>query len=223
MALLENKKFSLFWVIVDMGKGEKVFRECKKLGTTGGTFFLGKGTVRSHFLNLLGLDESRKEILIMAIDEELDEVFHRELTEKFSLDKPNHGIAFSMPIKRLVGIKGLEYISNPEKQGGENMGHDAIFTIVDKGLSEEVVDAAKSAGATGGTVIHGRGAGVHEKAKLFNIEIEPEKEIVLILSEDTKTDAIVEAIKERINIDKPGAGILFVLDVKSVSGLISQN
>ena len=63
MNQLENKKFSLFWVIVDLGKGEKVFRESKKLGATGGTFFLGKGTVRNHFLNLLGFDESKKEIL----------------------------------------------------------------------------------------------------------------------------------------------------------------
>ncbi len=223
MVLPENKKFSLFWVIVDMGKAEKVFRECKNLGATGGTFFLGKGTVRSHLLNLLGLDESKKEILIMAIEEELEEVFHEELTNKFSLDKPNHGIAFSMPIKRLVGIKGSEYISKPEKRGGEDMGYDAIFTIVDKGLAEDVLEAAKSAGSTGGTVIHGRGSGVHEKAKLFNIEIEPEKEIVLILSETAKTDYIVEAIKEKLNIDKPGAGILFVLDVNRTSGLISQN
>jgi len=90
-------------------------------------------------------------------------------------------------------------------------------------LAEDVLEAAKSAGSTGGTVIHGRGSGVHEKAKLFNIEIEPEKEIVLILSETAKTDYIVEAIKEKLNIDKPGAGILFVLDVNRTSGLISQN
>ena len=184
-----------------MGRGEKVFRESKKLGATGGTFFLGRGTIRSHFLNLLGFDEAKKEILIMAIDEKLDQVFHEELSKKFCLDKPDHGIAFSMPIKRLVGIKGSDYISNVKKRGGEDMGHDAIFTIVDRGLSEDVIEAAKSAGATGGTVIHGRGSGTHEKAKLFNIEIEPEKDIVLILSESIKTDAIVEAIKEKLDIE----------------------
>jgi nitrogen regulatory protein PII len=219
MTQLENKKFSLFWVIVDLGKGEKVFREAKKLGATGGTFFLGKGTIKSHFLNLLGFDEAKKEILVMAIDEKLEEVFHQELDRKFSFHKLNHGITFSMPIKRIVGIKGLDYEPNLKSRGGEEMGFEAIITIVDRGLSEDVIEAAKSAGATGATVIHGRGSGTHEKAKLFNIEIEPEKEIVLILAESTIADAIVEAIKERVNIDKPGVGILFVLDVKQAVGL----
>ncbi len=219
MTQSESKNFSLFWVIVDLGKGEKVFREAKKLGTTGGTFFLGKGTIRSHFLNLLGFERAKKEILIMAIDEKLEKVFHEELCKKFSLDKPDHGIAFSMPIKRIVGIKGGDYVSNPEGRGEKDMEYEAIFTIVDRGMSDEVIEAAKSAGATGGTIIHGRGSGSHEKAKLFNIEIEPEKEIILILSESTKSDAIVEAIREKVNIDKPGVGILFVLDVNKAVGL----
>lgn len=223
MTQSESKNFSLFWVIVDLGKGEKVFREAKKLGTTGGTFFLGKGTIRSHFLNLLGFERAKKEILIMAIDEKLEKVFHEELCKKFSLDKPDHGIAFSMPIKRIVGIKGGDCVSNPEGRGEKDMEYEAIFTIVDRGMSDEVIEAAKSAGATGGTIIHGRGSGSHEKAKLFNIEIEPEKEIILILSESTKSDAIVEAIREKVNIDKPGVGILFVLDVNKATGLAKPN
>lgn len=223
MTQSESKNFSLFWVIVDLGKGEKVFREAKKLGTTGGTFFLGKGTIRSHFLNLLGFERAKKEILIMAIDEKLEKVFHEELCKKFSLDKPDHGIAFSMPIKRIVGIEGGDCVSNPEGRGEKDMEYEAIFTIVDRGMSDEVIEAAKSAGATGGTIIHGRGSGSHEKAKLFNIEIEPEKEIILILSESTKSDAIVEAIREKVNIDKPGVGILFVLDVNKATGLAKPN
>lgn len=223
MLFPQNKRFILFCVIVDFGKAEKVFRESKKLGATGGTFFLGKGTVSSHILNILGLDEMRKEILIMTIDEKLEETFHEELTKKFVFDKPNGGIAFSIPIKNIIGIRDSEYIPNFESRGVEKMGYEAIFTIVDKGLSEDVIEAAKSAGSTGGTVIHGRGSGIHEKAKLFNIEIEPEKDIVLILSEKDNTDNIVNAIREKLNIDKPGAGILFVLDVNRASGLVRKN
>lgn len=218
--LPENKKYKLFSVIVDFGKGTKVLKESKKLGVNGGTFLLGRGTVRNNILRLLGLDEERKEIVLMVIEESIEEALHEELTRVFHLNKPNHGIAFSMPIANVIGLRDSKYIPNPEKEGGDSMKYEAIFTIVDKGLSDEVIEAAREAGSTGGTVIHGRGSGIHEKEKLFNIEIEPEKDIVLILAHESKVDGIVNAISERLNIEKPGAGILFVMDVSRTSGLL---
>ena len=58
---------------------------------------------------------------------------------------------------------------------------ELIITIINRGFSEDVVDAAKSAGAQGGTVLHARGTGVHEAEKFFGISIQPEKEMVLTL------------------------------------------
>lgn len=97
--------------------------------------------------------------------------------------------------------------------------HDLIITIVNKGLSSDVIDASKEAGAEGGTILHGRGSGVHDTAKLFGIRIEPEKEVILTLVENTKTDLIVESISKKLNINKPGKGVLFVIDVKRVAGI----
>ena len=97
--------------------------------------------------------------------------------------------------------------------------HDLIITIVNKGRSFDVIEASKEAGAQGGTILHGRGSGVHDTAKLFGIRIEPEKEVILIIAEVTKTDLIVDAISERLNINKPGKGVLFVLDIKRVAGM----
>lgn len=218
----ENNKFTLFCCVVEFGKGSKVLKYAKELGVTGGTIFLGNGTVKNDWLNILGLMEIRKEILIMIVNEELEDILHVELTEKFSLHKPNNGIAFSMPLKNFIGLKGSKYISTVEKKGVTNMGYEAIFTIVDKGLSDDVLDAAESAGSTGGTVIHGRGSGTRENARLFNIEIEPEKDIILILSETGKTEGIVNAIRNKLNIDEPGTGIIFVLDVNRTSGLYRE-
>lgn len=216
-------RFCLYCVIADFGKGTKILRKSKELGTSGGTFVLGRGTVNSSLLKFLGLDETRKEILMMIIEEELEEIFHKELTKEFSFDKPHHGIAFSIPLKRVLGFKGLKFKSNHEEKGGNTMGIEAIVTIVDRGLSEDVIEAARSAGATGGTVLHGRGSGIHEKEKLFNMEIEPEKDIVLILSEAENTEPIINSINDKLNIEKPGAGILFVVDVNRAIGLFVKN
>ncbi|MCG0275164.1 MAG: P-II family nitrogen regulator [Thermosediminibacteraceae bacterium] len=96
---------------------------------------------------------------------------------------------------------------------------DLIVTIVNKGFAEEVVEAAKKAGAEGGTIIDGRGTGIHENAKLFGIPIEPEKEIVLTLIDRAKTEKVLEAISNAAELDKPGKGIAFVLEVERTVGI----
>lgn len=218
---LINSEASLFCVIVDFGKGSKMLKELKKLGASGGTFFLGKGTVSNHLLDILGLNEIRKEILMVLIKEEDEEKFLKGLNDKFHLDKPHHGIAFTMPLKYCLGIRDFRCEINFDDQGGSKMEHEAIFTIVDKGLSDDVITAAKTAGATGGTVIHGRGSGTQDKEILFNISIEPEKEIILILSPMDKASNIINSIKEKLDIEEPGKGIIFALDVNRTLGLYS--
>lgn len=100
-----------------------------------------------------------------------------------------------------------------------NVKFDLIITIVSKGYSADVIDATKSAGAEGGTVINGRGSGIHETAKLFGFFIEPEKEIVLTLIDTNKTEHVLQAISDKVGINKPGKGIAFVMDVKKTIGI----
>ena len=96
---------------------------------------------------------------------------------------------------------------------------DLMVTIVNRGFAEEVMRAAKSAGAEGGTIIYARGTGIHEHAKLFGISIEPEKEIVLTLVERAMTKQVLDTVVEALELDKPGKGIAFILAVESVAGI----
>ncbi|TCL61867.1 nitrogen regulatory protein P-II family [Hydrogenispora ethanolica] len=96
---------------------------------------------------------------------------------------------------------------------------ELIVTIVNRGYAEDVIDAAKKAGASGGTIIHSRGTGIHENAKLFGIPIEPEKEIILTLVERIQTDAVLDAISNAVNLDTPSRGIAFVLNVEKTAGI----
>jgi nitrogen regulatory protein PII len=97
--------------------------------------------------------------------------------------------------------------------------YDAIFTIVDKGLAVDVVDAAKKAGARGGTIISGRGSGIHENEVVFAMAIEPEKEIVMILTPAEITEDITNAIRTAMRIDEPNRGIIFITAVDRAIGL----
>ena len=96
---------------------------------------------------------------------------------------------------------------------------ELIISIVNKGNASLVVEASKKVGAEGGTVLGGRGTGIHEKAKIFGISIEPEKEIVLTLVPCEQVETVLKAIIEEAELNKPGKGIAFVLEVERVAGI----
>lgn len=81
------------------------------------------------------------------------------------------------------------------------------------------MDIATESGATGGTIINARGSGIHETHKLFNFDIEPEKEVVLILSKTDLTEQIATSIRDKLEINKPGNGIIFIQEVAKTYGI----
>ena len=97
--------------------------------------------------------------------------------------------------------------------------HEAIFCIVNAGFSDAVMDAAKEFGARGGTVIRARGTANAEAEKLFNIAIQPEKEIVMILVDQSIKNDILHALYRAVGLNTPGQGIAFTVPVESVVGL----
>ena len=99
---------------------------------------------------------------------------------------------------------------------------DLIVVIVPSGKAEDALEAARRAGAEGATIVHGRGTGIHEQKKIFNIPIEPEKDILMILVPESLTDGVLAAIDEAVELNKPGHGIGFVLEAKQVVGLAHQ-
>lgn len=212
--------FELICFIVSFGIGSKVLKEAKKEGITGGTMLIGKGTYHKSWLHLLELGESRREVLLMIAPTHIVGPAMKELSDKFKLHKPHHGIAFTTHITTFLGSGDYDY-QEKEHIGENHMSrYLAIFTIVDKGRGEAVVEAATEVGSKGATIINARGSGIHETSKLFSIEIEPEKEIVLMIAKHEIVKDIVETICETLEINKPGNGIIFVQDVKDTYGIL---
>lgn len=214
----ENKQYELFFIIVNLGSGSKVLKIARQNGVSGGTVFLGRGTVKNRILQMLDLSDIRKEIVLMIAEKNTAYNTMNKLNKELAFNKPNHGIAFSIPIRAIAGSKGSNYNIDLER-GAEDLMYNAVFVVVDKGNAEDVIDAATKAGSRGGTIFNARGSGIHETQKLFSMAIEPEKEVVMILSESNTTQDIVLSIKNNIDIDKPGKGIMFVLDVNKTYGL----
>ncbi len=97
--------------------------------------------------------------------------------------------------------------------------HECIVCIVNAGFSDAVMDAAKELGARGGTVVHARGTASQEAEKFFQITIQPDKEMVMILVPAEIKDDILHALYRAVGLKTPGQGIAFSLPVDGVVGL----
>ena len=97
--------------------------------------------------------------------------------------------------------------------------HQLITLIVNKGYAEDAMAAARSAGARGGTIINGRGTAKEGDEKFFGMEIVPEKDILMILVENSQCDAVIDAVKKLPCLQSPGSGITFCADAHDFASL----
>ena len=217
MRSLKSRHLEMLVVIVEHNKASKVLHLADEKGVTASIAMLGRGTASRTIFDYLGLNDKKKAVLMLfGKTEEITDLADY-LVEKLEMNKPNHGIAY---IESAFNVFGTEDNANGSEniKRGETM-YNAIYTIVEKGNADDVIEAAQKAGSRGGTVMHARGLGSEEARKVFNMLIEPEKEIVLIISEEAKTKDIVESIRKETGIEEQGKGIIFVTRVEQTYGL----
>lgn len=196
----------------------------------------GEGTASNELMDFLGLGRTEKAILLCVIPKNQTPELFGIFYEGLKLKKPGKGIAFTLPVTgvssfviKLFGDEMLHHKTVEHSERGENQmngnleaGHVFLMAIINQGYSEEVMEAAREAGARGGTVIHARGLAPEEILKKWGISVQPEKEIVLILAERDKKQAIMKAIVENCGSQTKAHGIVISLPVDAVAGLGAQ-
>lgn len=101
----------------------------------------------------------------------------------------------------------------------KNTEFQLVICIVNTGFSPIVMEAAKEAGAKGGTIIHGRGTANREAEKLFQIVVQPDKEIVMIIVKSEIKDQVLKSINAKAGLETEGQGIAFSLPVDRTAGI----
>lgn len=213
------KNISCVMTIVEYGRGQEV-REIAKRHHSGGDYaFLGKGTISNRLSNFLGIDHERRQVVLTLLTEENVPEFLIDLKQELRLDRAGRGIALEIPLHQISTKK--RRITRIEREESTGMEHRLIITIVNYGHSEEVVKAARQAGAIGATTIKGHGTAEEHIPKLLGFHIDPEKELILMVVETPIADSIVNSIDEvGKNNDKINP-VSFTVDVNQVSGIMS--
>lgn len=225
---LTISKARVLTLILSESQSHKCIRLAKEKGVCGGMVTIGKGTVYSAVLNLLGIKSQKKEIINYLLEKEKAEEMLEYLEEELQLKIPGHGIAYITLAVDAVGpmnqrMDKKRNVRNTA-QGTEGLSmFKKLTVIVDRGMADDVMDIAREAGVQGGTILHGRGAGAEIATKLFGVEIEPEKELAIILTADHLMDKVVHALSQGLDLGKPGKGILFVEPILETRGLIEMS
>ena len=211
--------YELLCCIVEHNKSSKLIRIMQSCGIESAALFYGRGTVHNKILDLLDLNDLRKEIIWMRGETDVIRNAAKTISKEMQFRKKGYGIGVCLPVGRIVDVHGTQNSTSNKKTENEIM-HNAIFTVVTRGKGEQVVDTATAAGARGATIWHGRATGIGEvAATLFAMPIEPEREIVMIIADIDSVDSIVDAISEDMHIEEPGHGVIFTMPVSHIRGL----
>lgn len=217
----ETPIFDLIFVIVNIGKASKVLNEAKKKGVTGGTITLARGTVSSGLLRKLGLREVRKEVLLIVTKREKTLPVIEHITDSFHLDQPNRGIIFSTPLSHIVGTQG-ERLNLLENSPPQQSDYELFISIVSEDEGEKVVDVVKETAGTGGTLLQGQGAFAETVIKVFGIELNSEKDVVLNLVEKKMADTVEKELIQQLPFHEKDFGIFFSIDAMYVKGIYQR-
>lgn len=103
------------------------------------------------------------------------------------------------------------------------MAHKSIIAMVKPDLTDKVVQSAKTAGATGATIVSASGTGAHEAKTFFGLCLDIRTDLVIFLVDQAIVDPVLSAIQEAGRFSEPGTGIAFVFAVEQTIGLESQS
>lgn len=190
------------------------------------------GTASSEMIDVLGLGSPDKSVLISFMPKAFADEMLKKLKKELRLGTVNSGIAFTLPMSganNLV-VRMLEQLSGNETENTErrvriNMSdikYSLITAVVNRGYSENVMEAAREAGASGGTVVPSRRIGNEQAVGFWGMSIQNEKDMIFIITDNENKLKIMQAIGEKCGMHSEAKGIVVSLPIDAVIGFESE-
>ncbi len=183
----------------------------------------GRGTATNEIMDCLGIGDKEKCVLFSTMQRDKAKIIFREFIEMNTNRKNQKIISFTIPISSVGGTTSLESLIGENQKEEDKMEievkNELVVVVANRGYTSMVMDAARKAGAKGGTVVHARGTGVEQAEKFFGITIGAEKEMIFIVTTKEEKPAIMKKIMEDAGVETEAASIIFSLPVTDVIGM----
>lgn len=185
---------------------------------------MGHGTASSELLDVLGIGSAEKDILISYASgintERLFDRIERDIKE----DRFGNGIVFDLSMTGLNSLIAAALLGHEESEMGgmdmdHHMEHSLILVTVNQGNTDDVMDTAREAGAQGGTVIRARWAGPEDTSQFYGISVQAEKEIIAIVTETEKRNAIMEMINKKHGLKQEAGAVVCSVGIDHIMRL----
>ncbi len=202
---------------------------CEELSLPLSVILHGHGTAVQSMLDLLGIESTEKRIVLSVASDEKTAALITAEKHHLHIGVPGHGIVIAVPVKSIGGGKAVAYLNGDNKLEKHaptlNYAYELIVAIASEGSTDMVMNAARAAGARGGTALHGKGTGAKDAPKFYNISIAEEKELVLIVAAADQKSEIMREILRKAGPGTPAGAIVFSLPTTEVAGfgLLEEN
>lgn len=198
-------------------RGDRLVAATKAAGGRGGTLVPGQSLCRSRLLQALSLGDVQQDVVFTVMGDEAPLVLAAVKAAAEKDAKKMAGTAVVVDVPQLFIRGGGVSSAAAEKKRSEAMessGYKLVTVIVNTGYGDDVMAAARKAGATGGTILSARGTGTEEDVKFFGITLVPEKEMLMIVAAEDRVEPIARAIATVPTLSEPGGGIIFTVGVE---------
>ena len=183
------------------------------------------GTADSEVLARFGLANTEKRIVMTVASSSQQRMIFQMARKLLYLDIPGNGILAAIPVKAVAGQQTLSYLTDSKITGGVpsmDFEYELIVVVLNAGYADMVMDAAREAGAGGGTVLHAKGTGSTRSEKFFSVRFADEKEMIYIVAHKNEKAAIMKAVSQKAGPATEARGICFSLPISDVMGLRSR-
>ena len=189
---------------------------------------LGRGTFTGETAGYL-LGQSEKAVCFSVVTRETWRAAKRGMQKTLHIDVPGVGVAFIMPMSSIGGRRELGFLTEGQnfERGEESTmrgtDRELIVIISNQGYNELVMDAAREAGAYGGTILSARGTGMERAERFLGISLASEKDMLFIVTKTDQRDRIMQKIMLKAGMETPAKAIAFSLPVTDTAGLRLQD
>ncbi len=181
----------------------------------------GRGTAVQSMMDLLGIESKEKRVVLTVASHDKTRELIDAQRRRLHLGVPGHGIVIAVPVKSIGGGKALAYLNqdskNVKQAAPAGFAYELIVAITNEGCTDMVMNAARAAGARGGTTLHGKGTG-EKDPRFYNITLADEKEVVLILATAAQKSEIMASVVAKAGPDTEAGTIVFSLPATEVAG-----
>lgn len=186
---------------------------------------VGRGTAASEMLDYFGLEASEKTVIMSVVSDSVWKKVRAGLRSRMQIEVPGTGIAFIVPLSSIGGGRTFGFLTAgqdftaEEESSLKDTRYELLVVIANQGYSELVMDAARKAGAGGGTVIHAKGTGLERAEQFLGVSIASEKEMLFIVVKTELKNDVMRSVMKNAGLESKAKSILFSLPVTDTAGL----